>query len=361
MKITNLNAVVVSLPRTDTLVTSYSQATGATTVVVTLDTDAGLVGIGQTAVAPLSYGETAEGIRANILTHLAPVVMGESPLDIERLVKKMEHALPDHWSSHAGVEIALWDLKGKALGVPIYQLLGGKVREGVDLMGFVHHGKPEAMAAHATATLDRTPFPVLKMKIGLDPDDDVRRYAAVAAAVAGRSVIQVDGNAGYTLDQAVPALARMEACGSLGIVEQPVARWADMAVLARRLNTPLMADEAIYPPPDALEVVRMKAATVALMKITKHGGILNVWKIASIFEAAGFDLSIAIYYDVIAVAAAHLAAAISCARWPSPFTDLNDTILSEPYEPEGLLLRVPEKPGLGVELDMDKVERYRVQ
>ena len=143
----------------------------------------------------------------------------------------------------------------------------------------------------------------------------------------------------------------MEACGSLGIVEQPVARWADMAVLARRLNTPLMADEAIYPPPDALEVVRMKAATVALMKITKHGGILNVWKIASIFEAAGFDLSIAIYYDVIAVA---------CARWPSPFTDLNDTILSEPYEPEGLLLRVPEKPGLGVDLDLDKVERYRV-
>ncbi len=365
MKITDLEAVVVSLPRTDTLVTSYSAATGegatgATTVVVRLHTDAGLTGIGQTAVAPRSYGETAEGIHANILTHLAPAVVGENPLDIERLADKMHKALPDHWSSHAGVEFALWDLKGKALGVPVYQLLGGKVREGVDLMGFVHHGTPEAMAADATATLAQTPFPVLKMKIGLDPADDVQRYRAVARAVEGKAVIQVDGNAGYTLDQAQPALAQMEACGALGIIEQPVARWADMAVLARRLYTPLMADEAIYPPADALEVVRQKVASVALMKITKHGGILNVWKMASIFDAAGLDLSIAIYYDVIAVAAAHLAAALPCARWPSPFTDLQDTILTEPFEPEGLLLRVPEKPGLGVDLDMNKVERYRV-
>ena len=216
------------------------------------------------------------------------------------------------------------------------------------------------MATEAAATLAKTPFPVLKMKVGLNPEDDVKRYAAVANAVQGQAVIQVDGNAGYTIDQALPALAQMEACGSLGIVEQPVARWADMANLARLLFTPLMADEAIYPPADAVEVVRQKVASVALMKITKHGGILNVWKIASIFEAAGLDLSIAIYYDIIAVAAAHLAAAIPCARWPSPFTHLNDTILTEPFEPEGLLLRVPERPGLGVELDMDKVARYRI-
>lgn len=360
MKITDLEVMVVSLPRTDALTTSYSTATGATTVLVRLHTDNGLTGIGQTAVAPRSYGETAEGIQANILTHLAPAVTGEDPRNVERLVDRMERALPDHWSSHAGVEFALWDLKGKALGVPVYQLLGGKVREGVDLMGFVHHGTPEAMAADATATLDATPFPVLKMKIGLDPDADVRRYAAVAQAVEGRAVIQVDGNVGYTLDQALPALTRMEACGALGVVEQPVARLADMAILARHLSTPIMADEAIYPPADALEVIREKAASVALMKITKHGGILNVWKMGSIFHAAGFDLSIAIYYDVIAVAAAHLAAALPNARWPSPFTDLNDTILAEPFEPEGLLLRVPEKPGLGVDFDMDKVQRYRV-
>lgn len=360
MKITHLETCVVSLPRTDSLTTAYSTAAGATTVVVRLFTDEGLVGYGQTAVAPRAYGESAEGIRANIQAHLAPAVSGESPLDIERLTRKMARALPAHWSSHAGVEMALWDLKGKALGAPVYQLLGGKMRAGVELMGFVHHDAPEAMAAHAAATLTKTPFPVLKMKIGLHPPDDVRRYAAVAEAVRGRAVIQVDGNVGYTLDQALPALAQMEALGALGLVEQPVARLDDMAVLAQRLSAPVMADEAIYAPTDALEVIRRKAASVALMKITKHGGLLNVWKIASLFEAAGLDLSIAIYYDLIAAAAAHLAAALPCARWPSPYTDLEDTLLAEPFAPDGLLLRVPEAPGLGVELDMDKVARYTV-
>jgi muconate cycloisomerase len=119
-----------------------------------------------------------------------------------------------------------------------------------------------------------------------------------------------------------------------------------------------MADEAIYPPKDAIDVVRHDAASIALMKITKHGGLLHVQKTAAIFEAAGLSLSVAIYFDVIAAVAAHVAAALPCVSWPSPFTDLRDTILREPYEPDGLLLKVPDGPGFGVDLDPDKLERY---
>ena len=360
MKIVEVTTTVVQLPRADTLTTSYGSGATATTVLVELRTDEGITGIGQTAVAPRSYGETAEGVLINIHTHLAPAVVGESPLDIERLNRKLQAALPHHWSSHAGVEMALWDLKGKALDTPIHQLLGGRLRPGVNLMGFVHHDTPETMAAHADQTLRDSPFPVLKMKIGLDPRDDVRRYRAVAEAVGDRAVIQVDGNTGYTIHQAIPALTKMEAIGALGAVEQPVARLEDMADLARRLHTPVMADEAIYPPEDAIEVVRRKAATVALMKITKHGGILNVAKIGAIFEAAGLSLSIAIYYDLIAVAAAHLAAALPCVTWPSPFTYLQDTILTEPFEPQGLSLPAPTGPGFGVAFDPAKVRTYTI-
>ncbi len=360
MRIVGVRTTVVSLPRAETLTTSYSSGDTATTVLVELETDEGLTGIGQTAVALRSYGETAEGIAANIHTHLAPAVVGESPFDLERLNRKLQAALPDHWSSHAGIDLALWDLKGKALNVPVYQLLGGKVRPGLALMGFVHHDTPERMAEEAEQVLEEQAFPVLKMKIGFDIQQDVERYRAVAEAVAGRAVIQADGNTGYSLHQALPALSKMEAIGGLGTAEQPVKRLAEMSELARRLNTPIMADEAIYAPADAIEVVRRKAATVALMKISKHGGLLNVVKIAAIFEAAGLTLSIAIYFDLLAAVAAHAAAAFPCVRWPSPFTYLQDTLLTESFEPEGLELRVPEGPGFGVALDPAKVEAYSV-
>lgn len=360
MKITGVTAQAVKVPRKTRLTTSYGSRDDALTVVVQVETDQGLVGIGQTAVDAPFYGETAEGILANTRAHLAPAVIGESPLDIERLNRKMRDALPHHWSSHAGIELALWDLKGKALGVPVYQLLGGKVREGVDLMGFVRLAEPDAMAEAVTRTLSETPYPVIKMKIGMDPVQDLRRYRAVADAVRGRAVIQVDANAGYTLAHAVPTLQAMCDAGSLGIVEQPVAHTDDLAEIARRIPVPVMADEAIYPPDDAIEVVRRRAASVALMKITKHGGILNVQKIAAIFEAAGLILSVAIYYDIVAAAAAHIAAAIPCVRWPSPPTDMQDTILTRPLDPEGLLLRVPEGPGFGVALDPDRLQRYRL-
>ena len=358
MKITNVKAQAVLVPRKTRLTTSYGARDDAATVVVQIETDEGLVGIGQTAVDAPFYGETAEGILANTRAHLAPAVIGESPLNIEWLNRKLRQALPHHWSSHAGVELALWDLKGKALGVPVYQLLGGKVRDGVDLMGFVRLDAPDTMARAVTQTLDETPYPVIKMKIGMDPAQDVARYRAVAQAVRGRAVMQVDGNGGYVLAHAIPALQAMYDAGSLGIIEQPVAHTGDLAEIARRIPVPVMADEAIYPPDDAIEVVKQRAASVALMKITKHGGILNVQKIAAIFESAGLILSVAIYYDIIAAAAAHIAAAITCVRWPSPPTDMQDTILTRPLDPEGLLLRVPEGPGFGVELDPDRMRRY---
>lgn len=358
MKITKLQARLLNIPRTDSLTTSYGSWDQAPTILIQLETDEGIVGVGQASVDAPFYGETAEGMLANIRHHLAPVIEGADPMQITALNQAMRGALPHHFFSHSGVEMALWDLKGKVLGVPIYQLLGGKVRDGITLMGFVHHGKPAEMAAYATAQLDEFGYKVLKMKIGLEPAEDVERYAAVADAVRGRAVIQVDGNTGYNLTQAIPALKAMEDIGALGAIEQPVERVEDMAEIARRLHTPVMADEAIYGLPDAMDVIRRNAATLALMKIGKHGGLQTVQQIGHLFEAAGFGLSIAIYYDLIAVAACHLASAIPCARWPSPATDLADTFVASAQDPVQGVLVTPDGPGLGVELDWDKVERF---
>ena len=360
MKITNVKATAINIPRAHRLTTSYGSIDYAPTILIEIATDEGLTGIGQVSVDAPFYGETTEGMLVNIRTYLAPALIGENPLNITHLNHKMHAALPHHWCSYSGVDMALWDLKGKALGVPLYQLLGGKVRDGLSLMGFVHLDEPAEMAAQAVATLDQHGYPVLKMKIGLDPKEDVARYRAVAEAIGDRAVIQVDGNTGYTIAQAIPALTKMEQIGALGAIEQPVARLEDLAEIARRLATPVMADEAIYPPEDAIEVVRRKEASLALMKLNKHGGIHNVHRIGMIFEAAGYGLSIAIYYDLIGVTAAHLAAALPCVTWPSPATPMTDTIVATPFAPKGLALDAPNGPGLGVELDWDKVKHYAV-
>ena len=313
-KIVDVHATAIAIPRGSTLTTSYGARNDAVTVVVEVVTDDGVSGFGQAAVDAPFYGETAEGIVVNVHNYLKPALYGESPLSIELLNQKMRRALPDHWASHSGVELALWDLKGKLLGVPVYQLLGGKFRDGVDLMGSVNRAEPDQMAKEATRKLDETPYPVMKIKIGMDPEEDVHIYRAVAEAVAGRAVIQADGNAGYTMADALIALPAMTTIGGIGAFEQPVARLDDLAELARRIDAPFMADEAIYGPGDAISVIRQRAASIALMKLSKHGGILNVQKIAAVFESAGLVLSVALYYDLIAAAAIHLAAALPCVQ-----------------------------------------------
>ena len=360
MKITGVRATIVNVPRNVTLTTSYGSRDDATTVVVELETDEGIVGVGQTAVDAPFYGEPAAGIKANVEAYLAPAILGLSPFDVERVHDAMNRALPGHLSTKAGIDLALWDAKGKALGVPVYHLLGGRLRDGVALMSMVHRADPETMFRETQERL-RTPYPVLKMKIGIDVAADVARYAAVREAAAGRAVIQVDGNGGYSLGDAITALAAMDRLGGLGMIEQPVKRLDELADLARRFGAPVMADESIHAPDDAIEVVKRGAAQAALVKITKHGGLLNVLKIAHVAEASGIDLSVAIYYDVIAAAAAHVAAALPAITWPSPPTGMRETLLTESIEPDGLLMPVPEGPGLGVELDPQKVRHYAVE
>jgi L-Ala-D/L-Glu epimerase len=358
MKITGIVPTIIRIPRNDTLTTSYGSRSDALTVLVEVKTDEGITGIGQAAVDAPFYGEPADGIVTNIKKYLEPAIVGQSPLDIERIYQLMNEALPDHLSTKSGIDLALWDLKGKALGVPVYQLLGGKLRDGIDLMGFVRHAEPAQMHDVAQETLAETPYPVLKMKVGMDVPGDIERFRAVSAAVDGKATIQVDGNTGWSLAQAISALSAMDRIGNLGMIEQPVARIADMAELARRFGAPIMADESIYGPEDAIDIVQRGAAHVALLKITKHGGLLNVLKICHIAEAAGIDLSVAIYYDIIAAAAAHVAAALPAIRWPSPPTGLQHTILTESIEPTGLHMPVPEGSGFGVELDYDNVRRF---
>ena len=357
MKITELLSTIVPVRRRRTLKTVYGESPQTTTVIVRLVTDEGIYGIGQTVAPAPWYGVTAEAIKVAIYRYLKPVLVGENPFAIERLHQHMQQALRAGNYAITAVDIALWDIKGKVLGVPVYELLGGSCRKGAVLHAFVEREEAEATAARVRE-LYADGWRWFKTKIGFDVAEDVSWYRAVRSAVPEDAQFQLDGNTGYALAQAIKAFPALEAIGGIGLVEQPVRYLDEMTELATRLKTPLQADEALTGPRSVYEIASSRAAHVLHFKIHKYGGLLPANRMAAIAESAGLEISVAPYFDIIAAMAAHFAVATPVARWPAGFSDMEDTLLAEPYLPEGQILFPPTGTGLGVVLDTDKLAYY---
>ena len=357
MKITAIDSTVVNIARSRDLATAYGVSSTTNTVVAQVRTDEGITGIGQT-VAPAPWGgDPVEVVKHHIDRYLAPAIIGEDPFDIERLHQLMFQFMRSAVNARTALDFALWDIKGLALGVPVYQLLGGACRPGALCHGFVEREEPPAMAARIEE-LAAEGWTWFKTKIGFGVDDDVAWYGQLRELVSDDIKFQLDGNTGYTLAEAVPALTRLEALGGVALFEQPVRYLDEMAVLAARVNTPLQADEATADARSVYEIARERAAHVLHFKLHRYGGLLPAAKMAAVAEAAGLEISVAPYFDIIAAAAAHLAAATPGASWPAGFSDMTDTVLAEPYQPDGQILRPPDGPGLGVALDEDKLAHY---
>ncbi len=360
MKIVDVRSTIVAIKRRKPLKTAYGEMPCTTTVVVQVYTDEGITGVGQTVAPAPWYGESAEAIKVNVDKYLRPAVLDQDPFNIEGLFDRMYRSLRDTRYPITAVEYALWDIKGKALQVPVYQLLGGRCNPGAPLHAFVERMSIEETAARVE-TLAAQGWTWFKSKIGFGMAEDLAWYQGVREAVGDSIRFQLDGNTGFTLGEAVQTLTQMEHLGGLALIEQPVRYLDEMAALALRLTTPLQADEAVTSPRSVYEIARARAAHVLHFKIHKYGGLLQAKRMAAIGEAAGLELSVAPYFDILAAAAAHLAASTPNAKWPAGASDMVDTILAEPLAPEGQVMRPPERPGLGVELDQDKLKAYARQ
>ncbi len=362
MKITSIDSTVVSIDRSRDLATAYGVSTATNTVVVQVHTDDGITGIGQTVAAGAWGGDTVETVKHHIDDRLAPALVGQDPFNIEGLHQRMFQAHRAAVNARTALDFALWDIKGKALAVPVYELLGGACMPGAVCHGFVEREEPAAMAARIEEMTAEAGWTWYKTKIGFTVDEDVTWYSQLRDLVGDEIRFQLDGNTGYTLGDAVQACTRLERLGGVALFEQPVSHLDEMAHLATRLETPLQADESTGGGPrSAYEIARERAAHVLHFKIHRYGGLLPSARMAAIAEAAGLEISVAPYFDIIAAAAANLAAATPVAKWPAGFSDMTDTILAEPYEPEGQILPPPPGPGLGVEIDEDKLAFYAAQ
>ena len=353
----------------------YEQATGVTKmarrVVIKVYTDEGVVGLGEAStLLPNRTGESAQTIAIVIVNLFAPLLIGENPLDIQKVMGKLRKASMDKYGflySKTAVDIALHDIAGKVYGVPVAALLGGVVRTTIGVARSVPLAQPAEVAA-AAEKLVRSGYKMITIKAGLDPAGDLARVRAVRQAVGDNFPIEIDANGGYRADTAVRWLSEMEKY-NIENVEQPCPWWdvTGMAEVARMLRCTVTADESVLNPAEAMNFVRAQAADAFTIKVAKCGGFLQAKRIVAIAEAAGLSCNMGSEHPagVGTAAMAHFWASTpeieDSIGYGSPLERFEDDIVKEPIEFTNGIVHLPKGPGLGVELDDSKLAKHAIK
>jgi L-alanine-DL-glutamate epimerase-like enolase superfamily enzyme len=336
--------------------------------IVRIETDEGLVGVGEAEADIGFFGETVEQVTSSIEDYLGPQMVGKDPLDREYVIGLLDFR--GNSCAQGGLDMALHDLVGKALGVPAAVLLGGSHKSRVTVAIEIAGGPPAAMAAECTR-LVALGVRAFKPKIGGHPDQDAERLVAIREAVGPRISLRADANQGYTPKEAV-RLCRLAQQGGveLELLEQPVPAWdiQAMAYVRQMVEVPIEADESCYSVHDAMQLVRHEAADVLNIKLGKAGGFYKAKQIAAIAEAAGLRcvLGTAFGLGLEMAAKLQLAASTMLVVDAVEFTEINlhSNLLVPPHDRLFSLpladgtLPVPDGPGLGVTLDDSAVSKH---
>lgn len=337
-------------------------------VVFRIETDEGCWGIGEAAPFQGESEETQADIVATARQRLIPAVLGMEVFDLEAIHDRMDAVLPGHLFAKAGIDLALHDLMGKLLGVPVYRLLGGRYRERVPLSGgpIGLLASPQA-AADRAARLVAAGFRTLKLKIGDPEGRDEETVRAVREAIGSRVELRLDANQAFTADRAVPLLRRLERYDP-ALIEQPVASWDldGLAKVTAALDVAVMADEPVSTPTDVLRIVERRAADLVKIKVMRSGGLFRARKVCAVAEAAGLPVILGSgHQSGIGVAAElHLATAIRAIPYAGEMVGhlrlVEDLVEGSIPVHEGTAV-VPEGPGLGITVSRERIARVAVE
>jgi muconate cycloisomerase len=333
-------------------------------VIVKIHTDEGIVGIGEAAC---DTTETVRNVRNMIDRYMAPTLIGEDPLDFEFLIDRVCWDAPRGAVRFAasGIDLALYDLVGKALGVPVHALIGGYRREKVLASIEVPKNTPKLQVEHCVEYYEQG-VRGFKPKIGANPYLDAESVIALREKLGPEISIRADANCGYTVKEA-RIFCRLveEAKVDLEVLEQPVAKLDLDGLRAVREATdiPVEADESAFSLEMVYKLLQSGAVDLINTKCAKASGIKGVRDWATVARAADTDVVIGTEWGVGTKVAAklHLGAALANADPVVEFTEImiHDLLLAEPLVLEDGYIRVPTVPGLGLELDDEKVERFR--
>ncbi|MGK3203449.1 muconate/chloromuconate family cycloisomerase [Amycolatopsis sp. MEPSY49] len=334
-------------------------------LLVFVHTRGGTVGVGEGVVpgGPWWGGESVETMALVVERYFTPVLLGRCVDDVAGIQRDLADVVAANLYAKAAVEVALHDAWARALGVPIHTLLGGLARRSVPVTWALGTEPAPVVADEALAKLDAG-HKSFKLKMGaLDPAEDVARVCAVAEKLVGVASVRVDLNARWDLLTSLKHLPRLADAG-VDLVEQPVpgAEVEALAEINRALRIPVMADESLRTPGEALALAKARAADVFSLKTTKSGGLRATRAIAEVAAAAGIPChaGTSIESPVGTAATLQLACATPAVTWGSELFGpllMSEELLTAPLRYDGGELHLPDGPGLGIDLDLAAVRR----
>lgn len=374
MKITAVHVDTLELVMKEPFVIASSAMAYGPCDLVRVETDEGVTGIGEACPAYEFTGETLWSVEDVIGEYLGPAVIGRDPFDIEAIHHVWDRELytVGNQAARGALEMALWDLQGKTLGRPLHDLIGGRMRDGLEEVITFGWDAPESLA-EKTRALAAEGINSFKIKVGDAPERDEQRVAAVREAAGPRARVAVDANQGWwdakTAVRAIKLLERHR----IEFVEQPV-RMDDLEAarfVRERVDVPIALDESVRGPREALACAKAGACDMFVVKLMKTGGILGALKVNAIAEAAGITVMMGNMGESSIALAAHFHLGVALANAVHCDADL-------PWRPGGMThdigsglkqevvdgvsrVDVPDAPGLGIELVEEHAVLQRVE
>jgi len=397
MRITRIEAFPVRVPLKPQrhMVSALGRHEVSEYVLVRVSTDAGIDGVGEATVLPQWSGETVWGAQALIERILAPHLVGRDPTDILSVANLMDQAAVDNWFAKSAIEMACWDIQGKELQKPVYQLLGDVVVSLASLSQPHEPGQPMhydvqpapvrprkircrySMPAYAPEQARRRAteliaagFDTIKIKVGTSPEADIERVRAVREAIGSEPAIVIDANGGYDDQTAIEVAGELEDC-QVALFEQPTPRgdFEAMARVRKAIGPPVMADDICFDMIDAVECVRHKACDVISVYPGKNGGIRKSQEIVDFAARYGVPCTIGsnLELDIASAAMCHLVVGcpnMSVETYPGDIMGPDYhafSVVKEPLDIQGPFITTPDGPGLGVDVDWQVVEANRLK
>lgn len=365
MKITSIEAIPTRIALKKPFKIALGTQTRTQNVIVRMEDDEGNVGWSETTTLHVIYGYDQQMLHHAVSEVLAPAVMGLDPRDMESIHEMMDLAIPENLMAKNGIDLAAYDLVGRATGRSIAELLGGARTSRIPIIQVVGLESPEVAAADATAFV-AAGHQTIKVKIGLDPEADLARVRAVREAVGDDVHVRADGNQGYDRETARRVIDEMGSL-RLELVEQPLPDWdfAGHAELAAAFDTPIALDESIHTIHDVHRVAELGAADIINIKVNRVGGIYKARSIVAACADAGIPCLLG----------SNIETSPGTAAWANFFAATDnmefavevigpamyaDDLVTEPLLPQNGFLHLPPGHGMGVEVNLEKLERYRV-